>query len=318
MARFVSLLVLVAILVIVSIIFFQVMAGFFVPLFLAALLGVVVQPLYRWTLLKCRGYRHLAAGITTTLVAIIVLLPIGIVVTTATLEGLSLVDQLQLADFRIKLQQLRGEFHLQIPCEPDVRHIQATLHALRERQQLGQPLDIQPTQIDNLLVRVLNIFKWLNEHGEEAGLTADASELESQLKKLRDAQPGSVERDDALQVADAEFRKLKRDLLGGTYRAWLVEWANPSEEQLDRWRSTLLAASEAAISFGTNTLALAAQLVFGLLIMMVALFFLLAEGDTMLQALIQISPLEEQHLRELVAEFDRACRAIVSATLLSA
>jgi predicted PurR-regulated permease PerM len=52
--------------------------------------------------------------------------------------------------------------------------------------------------------------------------------------------------------------------------------------------------------------------------MMVALFFLLAEGDTMLQALIQISPLEEQHLRELVAEFDRACRAIVSATLLSA
>ena len=46
MARFVSLLVLVAILVIISIIFFQVMAGFFVPLFLAALLGVVVQPLY--------------------------------------------------------------------------------------------------------------------------------------------------------------------------------------------------------------------------------------------------------------------------------
>ena len=67
MARFVSLLVLVAILVIISIIFFQVMAGFFVPLFLAALHGVVVQPLYRWTLLKCRGYRHLAAGITTAL-----------------------------------------------------------------------------------------------------------------------------------------------------------------------------------------------------------------------------------------------------------
>ena len=65
MARFVSLLVLVAILVIISIIFFQVMAGFFVPLFLAALLGVVVQPLYRWTLYQCRGYRHVAAGITT-------------------------------------------------------------------------------------------------------------------------------------------------------------------------------------------------------------------------------------------------------------
>src|SRR5437773_8408020 len=138
MARFVSFLVLVAILVIISIIFFQVMAGFFVPLFLAALLGVVVQPLYRWTLPKCRGYRHVAAGITTTLVALIVLLPIGLVISTATLEGLSLVDQLQLADFRAKLQQLRTEFGLQIPCEPDVRHIEATLHALRERQRSGQ------------------------------------------------------------------------------------------------------------------------------------------------------------------------------------
>src|SRR4029078_10403421 len=100
MARFVSLLVLVAILVIVSIIFFQVMAGFFVPLFLAALLGVVVQPLYRLALVKWRAYRDVAAGLTTTLVALIVLLPIGLVVSTATLEGLSLIDQLQLADFR--------------------------------------------------------------------------------------------------------------------------------------------------------------------------------------------------------------------------
>ena len=40
MARFVSFLVLVAILVITSIIFFQVMAGFFVPLFLAAGMGL--------------------------------------------------------------------------------------------------------------------------------------------------------------------------------------------------------------------------------------------------------------------------------------
>src|SRR5206468_7307119 len=104
MARFVSLLVLVAILVITSIIFFQVMAGFFVPLFLAALLGVIVQPLYRWTLLQCRGYRYFAAGITTTVVALIVLLPIGFVVTTATLEALSLIDDLQAANFRDDLR----------------------------------------------------------------------------------------------------------------------------------------------------------------------------------------------------------------------
>jgi predicted PurR-regulated permease PerM len=51
---------------------------------------------------------------------------------------------------------------------------------------------------------------------------------------------------------------------------------------------------------------------------MIAALFFLAEGSKMVEALIRISPLEEQHIRELVAEFDRACRAIVSATLLSA
>ena len=50
MARIVSFLVLVAILVVIAAVFIRVMAGFFVPLFLAALLGVIIQPLYRWLL----------------------------------------------------------------------------------------------------------------------------------------------------------------------------------------------------------------------------------------------------------------------------
>jgi len=72
-----------------------------------------------------------------------------------------------------------------------------------------------------------------------------------------------------------------------------ISWAAPTgrglpngqsdEEQLENWRSTLLAASESAISFGTDTVALMAKVVFGLLIMMVALFFLLAEGARMLE-----------------------------------
>src|SRR5262245_55678448 len=117
MARFVSFLVLVGILVTTSIIFFQVMAGFFVPLFLAALLGVIVQPLFRWILEQCNGYRYLAAGIATTIVALIVLLPAGLVVTTATLEGLSLIDEFRLADVRLKLDEVRDGFGLNIPCE---------------------------------------------------------------------------------------------------------------------------------------------------------------------------------------------------------
>jgi predicted PurR-regulated permease PerM len=337
MTRLVSFLVLVAILVIISIIFFQVMAGFFVPLFLAALLGVVVQPLHRWIVAKCRGYRHLAAGVTTTLVALIVLLPIGFVVTTATLEGLSLLDQLQLADVRVKLQELRRDFGLEIPQEHDLRRIEAVLRTWRDKQRRGEPLHFEPDQVKGLIARVENVEKWIRNQPPDhvPAREADATALKAALQELVNADPAvapaaddpllaelpeelAVRQEDALLVADAEFREFKRNLLGGTYRAWLTEWANPSEEQIEQLRASVLAAAGPVLTIGGDTLLLLAKIGFGTLIMMVALFFLLAEGPPMLEATIKILPLEEHYVRELGAEFDRACRAIVSATLLSA
>lgn len=342
MARFVSFLVLIAILVIISIIFFQVMAGFFVPLFLAALLGVVVQPLYRWTLAKCNGYRHLAAGVTTFLVALIVLLPIGLVVSTATLEGLSLLDRLQLSNVREKLGELRHNLGLEIPQANYLRRIEAVLGTWRDKQRRGEPLDFQPAQVKDLLELVERIEQGLvASRQENLSLDeADATSLKLAIKQLLvpeaadnsltdpEASPAadptdttpvpSVLREDALLQADAEFREFKRQLLGGTYRAWLTEWANPSDEQVEQLRHSVLSTVGPVLSVGGDTVILLLKIGFGTLIMIVSLFFLLAEGSRMLEALIKVSPLEEQHVRELVAEFDRACRAIVSATLLSA
>ena len=320
MARFVSFLVLVGILVVLAIIFFQVMAGFFVPLFLAALLMVVVQPLHRWVLSKTRGWQYVAAGITTTLVTLIVLLPIGLVVSTATLEGLSLVDQLQLGNVQAKLDTLRRDYGLEIPREGDLRKLEATLRLWRNKQLQGESLDIKPEEVENLIQRVEALENWVNENKGKGGIapTADPTSLKHYLQDLKDAVPGSVESDDALQLAAAEFREFKRNLLGGTYRAWLTEWANPSEERVEDFRRSILAGAGPVLSLGGDTIVLLVKLAAGMLIMVVALFFLLAEGARMLDGLMKISPLEEQHVRELVSEFDRACRAIVSATLLSA
>lgn len=319
MARFVSFLILVGILIFLTIIFYQVMSGFFVPLFVAALLGVVVQPLYRWILAQCRGYRYVAAGITTGLVALIVLLPIGVVIATASLEGLSLVDQLQLANVRTKLDELRRDLGLQIPREEDVRTIEAKLTRWRNLQLKGESLDIKSEEVNNLLQRVDELEKWIKEQQQQTGFArADVSALKANLEALHKAETGSVEADNALQTAAAEFREFKRNLLGGTYKAWLAEWANPTDEQVEQLRRTIMTTAGPVLSLGGDTIVLIVKLIAGLLIMMVALFFMLAEGARMLDGLVRVSPLNEQHVRELVAEFDRACRAIVSATLLSA
>jgi predicted PurR-regulated permease PerM len=317
MARFVSFLVLVAILIVIAVVFFRVMAGFIIPLFLAALLGVVVQPLHRWILGHTGGYRYVAAGITSTLVLVAVLLPLGLVVTTATLEGLSLIDQLQLGNVRSKLDDLRGQFGLNMPREGDLRRIEATLRRWRLQQRQGISPDATPEVVTNLLERVSGIDQWLQEQGDAAP-GADVTKLREKLVTLRDSAPESVVRDEALIEADAEFREFKRNLLGGTYRAFLTEFANPTDDQLDHLRAATLSRSGSVVSFGGDTLAFFGKLLFGIIIMVVALFFLLAEGARMLNAIVRVSPLEEQHVRALVAEFDRACRAIVSATLLSA
>ncbi|MGD9633295.1 MAG: AI-2E family transporter [Pirellulales bacterium] len=73
--RVVSFIVLLAIILLVGIVFFQVMAQFIVPLFLACVLLVVFQPLHRWYLSKTPRWPKLAALLTTLTILVTVLAP---------------------------------------------------------------------------------------------------------------------------------------------------------------------------------------------------------------------------------------------------
>jgi predicted PurR-regulated permease PerM len=316
MSRLVSFLVLVVILVVIAVVFFRVMAGFFVPLFLAALLGVVFQPVFRWTLAKVGGYRYVAATLTTALVLVAILLPIGLVITTATLEGLSLIDQLQLANVRTKLDELRAQAGFQIPRRDDLQFIEARVRLWRQQQREGVSPEVTAEKVDNLLRRIDELEVWRKEQVPPPD--ADVSGLRDALNSLRDARLDTVEQDNALVQADAQFRDYKRNLLGGTYRAFLTELANPTDEQIEQFRRAGLSSAGIVFSVGSDTALLFGKLAFGIVIMVVSLFFFLGEGSRMLDAIVRISPLEEHYVRELVSEFDRACRAIVSATLISA
>jgi predicted PurR-regulated permease PerM len=75
-ARIVSLVVLVVILLLMAGLFFQVMAGFFLPLFLALLLVVIFGPLHRWFRNRSGGHARLAAALTTASILLMVLIPL--------------------------------------------------------------------------------------------------------------------------------------------------------------------------------------------------------------------------------------------------
>lgn len=75
MARIVSFVALVVILIIIGGLFLQVMAGFLLPLFLALLLVLMFGPLHRWFLGKCGQYSRVAAMLTTVSIFALVLVP---------------------------------------------------------------------------------------------------------------------------------------------------------------------------------------------------------------------------------------------------
>ncbi|MGE5191232.1 MAG: AI-2E family transporter [Deltaproteobacteria bacterium] len=78
MARLVSLLLMGTVIVMLALTFYQVIAPFLMPLFLAGVLAVLCQPLYRQNLKWTKGRTAVAAGATTAVVLTVILVPAAV------------------------------------------------------------------------------------------------------------------------------------------------------------------------------------------------------------------------------------------------
>jgi predicted PurR-regulated permease PerM len=208
--RVISLIVLLAIILLVGAVFFQLMAQFIVPLFLACVLLVVFHPLHAWMLDRLPGYPRLAALLTTVLILLVVLLPLTWLAWNAYVESAHAVEWLQGKQGRALVEQ--GSLF-----------IERTIDSLP-----GEPIVLpKPEEL------------------------------------------------------------LKRT----------TEYLGPF----------LLAGVQTILG-----------MLIGLLIMVIALYFFLADGPAMIYTLMQLSPLEQEHELELLARFGQISRSVVVATLLSA
>ncbi|AMV35481.1 putative inner membrane protein [Pirellula sp. SH-Sr6A] len=131
MARYISFAVLLGIIVVIGALFYKVMIGFFIPVFLAAVLVVVFRPLHRWVCSKVGERDHVSAGITTTLIVLIVLIPAGLVLTMAAIQGAGLVADVARipSSIQVGLAQLRKNkwVNLEYPHADIVREIQSKI-----------------------------------------------------------------------------------------------------------------------------------------------------------------------------------------------
>jgi predicted PurR-regulated permease PerM len=183
MARVISLVILTVLVLLFAILFFRVMAGFLVPLFLAVLLAVLFRPLHSWIVAQSRGYARIAAFITTIAVLLIIFIPVLLLSLRAATEAYTLVrdpDRLRLDAETIG----RGVdwFNVQFGTNLTVEQIRTT--AVAEAKELLLPVaEGTPGFLGTLLlglgVMAVSLYYFLADGPEILAAIGDMLPLES-------------------------------------------------------------------------------------------------------------------------------------------
>ena len=241
MARIVSFVVLVAILLVIAGLFFKVISAFLLPLFLAALLVVMFGPLHRWFVSKCRGYDRAAAGLTTVSIMLLIMIPFVAILVPAYFEGRKLI----LGD--------------NSPADTAGSITRQDSPATGRNQPKTEPSDA------NESLGLNAVQSWVAEEcvdlGEGVGIELEAREIKKAIaEKTED---------------------------------WLAPVAKTTAQYV-------------------------AAFLIGLGVMVISLYYFLADGPAMIRTVMRLSPLDDKYEEQLIAKFDDMTRAVVVATLLSA
>jgi predicted PurR-regulated permease PerM len=177
MAKIVSFIVLVVILLLIGGLFLQVMAGFLLPLFLAMLLVVIFGPLNRWFRRRCGKHERIAAMLTTVSIMLLVLIPMLVLLLEAGLEAravyLSKVDEAAVADSAPSeiAEKPRGQVHV-FGQDPAAKNDESPKNG-------PVPVDEQPpTEIEKF---IHSTIEKVVDFGKKYKISLDGEEMESNI-----------------------------------------------------------------------------------------------------------------------------------------
>ncbi|MCA9120700.1 MAG: AI-2E family transporter [Planctomycetaceae bacterium] len=354
MTRLVSFGVLVGAIAVIGFLFYRVISGFLLPMFLAALLVVIFQPWFRYFIVKCGDRVHLAALLTTISAIVVVIGPAILVCALAVWElwpgdgatGPTFSDSLgsRLAGLRKSLEDIsHGTLKLDVrydakSCVDDLRYIESSIASLRKDAAVGATYRGDELALAKLL-DAIDALKSIIKRDEDSSVTVDGtqqpspdsrakldsellSEVSETLRQAADGEaitPGSLQYQLLLDEADRRFRVFVLALYDNSASVWLADLMHPTDDELRALSGELSTFVPGLLrSVGGKTGSIVANTVLTLVVTILAFYFFLADGPRMVQTVMRLSPLDDQHERQLVNEFDRISRAVVLATLLSA
>ena len=334
MSRIVSFVVLVTIVVLVGALSFKVMSSFLLPMFLALVLAVIFRPLHKWFIARAAGHDRVAAGMTTAAILLIVLIPTLLILSRAAAEAFSLATELDPEVVRERLSELRRKLHLEMPA-PEVQDTLDTMGKhLAEIEDSVRPGNQKGEDVVGLVKSLQRAAQFIHDQLGLAGppraedsfspearqhVAASWQALDDALATLHKVASEPSAAADALPEVEASFRTFRESLLGSQTVAWLRRQVNPSDEQIVGFQEEVRQmATPLALGTGQRVGGLVGGLVVGLGVMILSLYYFLADGPTMIRALMHLSPLDDRYEEQLLNEFSTISRAVVLATLLSA
>jgi predicted PurR-regulated permease PerM len=346
MTRIISFVALVAILIVVGVLSFEVLSSFLLPMFIALLVVIMFRPLHERCEHLCRGRSRMAAALTTALILLIGLLPMLWMLARAGTESVSLVSMLQHEDLGHRLGRLRRHMGLELPPEElssTITQMQTALDRFTDslektvaRDDPGErglrklwlkDLATWSKQLDPLVAAMLApepderdkpsaaIKLPFMEPAQPDAVRASLADVQRSVDNVEQADGDASKSLDAAQAATASLARFKTQLVGGPVVAWLKSQLNLDKTQLDDLKAKLRDLV-GPLALGTSTFLL--DFMVGLLIMVMATYYFLADGPEMIGALMRLSPIGDQQVAQLLSEFAGISRAVILAMLLAA
>lgn len=347
LSRILSVVMLILGILAVGALFYKVMAGFFVPLFLAALLVVLFRPVYLHILQRCKQRRQMAAMATTLLIMTVVLLPVFLLISVAASQFTAMISHIDFNDLSAAMDRGREKVGISLPYAEQFRRLDSLSDSLDNPAHssgartpvVSSELKPERKLVLENITEALTLVKFLQSKvdgpatADEAARVAEQRLLEFQnavqthnadsTSSSTDALIGKLSAEERFHrqsvIASAAIRSWMRTLLGGTFRSQVRLLANPSTESfkdlLNRGREVL---QPRFVSLTSATGGFLLQSIIGMLVLVIAIYFFLLDGAGMIRTLMRLSPLDDNYETRLLLEFDRTSRAVVLASVCSA
>ncbi|WP_442506093.1 AI-2E family transporter [Novipirellula sp. SH528] len=195
----------------VGALFYKVMAGFFVPLFLAALLVVIFRPVHDWIYVQTKGKRRLAAASTTLMILMMVLMPMIVVLSVATSQFTAMVSHMNFNDLTAALDRARDQFGISLPHAEKFRRLDELTDSLDDSVLSGEGLR-GINQDTSVAVFLQSLSGVMQAPENRQKILDNISEAKSLILHLQENVAGPPTADTAAETAIDRLNELKKSL----------------------------------------------------------------------------------------------------------